>query len=96
MPMKLDEFEKLIGTPAKLGKGGDVTGAILAACSTTEAFSLTELMVKLKTAGKIMTEKQVKNTIYNLATNPKVKKKKLRIKYDANHAPFYVKIAEKV
>jgi len=95
MSMKIADFEKLTGTPSRFGKGGDVTNAILGVCSTQEAFSITEVMGKLKAIGKVFTEKQVKNTIYNLATNPKVKKKKLRIKYDAAHTPFYVKIQEK-
>jgi len=90
--MKIAEFEKLNGTPSRVGKGGTVTPDILSVCSTTEAFSLSEVMAKLKAKGKSYTEKQIKNTIYNLATNPKVKKKSLRIKYDANHMPFYVKI----
>lgn len=89
MTLNDEEFEALTGTPARFG-GGEVSSAVLEAIPSEGAISLTELKSQLKK----LTERQIKVAIYNMATNPKVKTKKVEIKYNAEHEPHYRRISE--
>ena len=91
MPLDDAGFDALDGTPKRFG-GGEVSKSVLAQIPEKGAISFTELSKKLKK----LTGRQIKVAIYNVATNPKVKIKKVEIKYNADHEPFYRRIATAV
>lgn len=89
MAMSLDEFNNLNGTPAGGFKDKGITSAILDAIPSDSAASLDEVMKAVKKKSKEATPKSVKNTIYSLR-----KKGKVDVKYDSDHNPFYVRVAQ--